>query len=180
MSSSRQTLPHFRAGIVLVDKKRRPAFVNAEAVRLLAYPDEPQKIRNLQTFLANQIQLLIQDHEFVESPRTKTFMSGRRRYLRQVFGLGRAAKNCGVPTTALFLERAPPISVLIFRAIEQFHLTRREADVITLLLEGLTSKEIARRMSISHNTVNAFVRLIMGKMDISRRAAITGKILHAF
>ena len=47
--------------------------------------------------------------------------------------------------------------------------------MLLYLLEGLTSKQIAERMSISTNTVKAFLRLIMIKMDVSTRSGIVGK-----
>jgi DNA-binding CsgD family transcriptional regulator len=45
------------------------------------------------------------------------------------------------------------------------------------LLEGLTSKEIADRMGISPNTVKAFIRLVMVKMNVSTRSGIIGRIV---
>jgi DNA-binding CsgD family transcriptional regulator len=45
------------------------------------------------------------------------------------------------------------------------------------LLQGLTSKEIAARMSISPNTVKAFLRLVMVKMGVSTRSGIVGRVV---
>jgi DNA-binding CsgD family transcriptional regulator len=59
----------------------------------------------------------------------------------------------------------------------QFDLTPREQEAVMLLVEGLTSKEIAQRMKISPNTVKAFLRLVMVKMDVSTRSGIVGKIV---
>ena len=42
---------------------------------------------------------------------------------------------------------------------------------------GLSSKEIASRMSISPNTVKAFLRVIMVKMGVTSRSGVVGKIL---
>jgi DNA-binding CsgD family transcriptional regulator len=58
-------------------------------------------------------------------------------------------------------------------------LTQREQETVKLLLQGLTSKEIAGRMGISANTVKAFVRLVMIKMGVSTRSGIAGKIVAA-
>jgi len=62
---------------------------------------------------------------------------------------------------------------------EQFDLTQRERETIEFLLQGLTSKEIAIRMKISPNTVKAFLRLVMVKMQVSTRSGIAGKIAGA-
>jgi DNA-binding CsgD family transcriptional regulator len=56
-------------------------------------------------------------------------------------------------------------------------LTQREQETVKLLLQGLTSKEIAVRMEISANTVKAFVRLVMIKMGVSTRSGIAGKFV---
>jgi DNA-binding CsgD family transcriptional regulator len=50
-------------------------------------------------------------------------------------------------------------------------------EVVALLVEGLTSKEIANRMKISSNTVKAFLRLVMVKMGVSTRSGVVGKII---
>jgi hypothetical protein len=50
---------------------------------------------------------------------------------------------------------------------------------VEFLLQGLTSKEIANRMNISVNTVKAFLRLIMVKMNVSTRSGIAGKVARS-
>jgi len=62
---------------------------------------------------------------------------------------------------------------------KQFNLTRRERDALEYLLQGLSSKEIADRMTVSPNTVKAFLRLVMIKMGVSSRSAIMAKIITA-
>jgi DNA-binding CsgD family transcriptional regulator len=44
------------------------------------------------------------------------------------------------------------------------------------LLRGLTSKEIAQEMSISPNTVKAFLHSVMTKMGVSTRAGLIGRV----
>lgn len=53
------------------------------------------------------------------------------------------------------------------------HLTTREREVLQLLAEGLTSKEIAPRMGIAVSTVETYRRQIMTKLDVHSIAALT-------
>jgi DNA-binding CsgD family transcriptional regulator len=75
------------------------------------------------------------------------------------------------------IERKSNESVTIAEISERFGLTAREQETVQFLREGFTSKEIAQRMSISPNTVKAFIRLVMVKMGVSTRSGIVGKIV---
>ena len=53
-------------------------------------------------------------------------------------------------------------------------LTDREIGVLNLIAEGRTNPEIARRLSISRNTVKFHVSSIIAKLDaVSRTDAVT-------
>jgi NarL family two-component system response regulator LiaR len=58
-------------------------------------------------------------------------------------------------------------------------LTRREREVLGLLVKGLTNPEIARHLTISHSTVKAHVSNILSKLGVSnRREAIALVLQH--
>jgi DNA-binding NarL/FixJ family response regulator len=59
----------------------------------------------------------------------------------------------------------------------QRRLTPREQETVTLLATGLTNKEISARMGVSVNTVKAFLRSVMLKLDVTTRAGIVGRLL---
>ena len=75
------------------------------------------------------------------------------------------------------LERRSNESAKVNEISERFGLTAREQETVKYLVEGLTSKEIAQRMKISPNTVKAFLRLVMLKMNVSTRSGILGRIV---
>jgi two-component system nitrate/nitrite response regulator NarL len=59
------------------------------------------------------------------------------------------------------------------------HLTPREWDVLALLVEGMTSKEMMERMSISGNTVRTHVQNVLTKLQVhSRLEAASFAVRH--
>lgn len=56
-------------------------------------------------------------------------------------------------------------------------LTVRETEVVVLLAEGLTNKQIARRLFISPGTVSIHLGRAYAKLGVSRRAAAAARLL---
>jgi DNA-binding CsgD family transcriptional regulator/tetratricopeptide (TPR) repeat protein len=58
--------------------------------------------------------------------------------------------------------------------IAQLELTPREIEVLVLLADGMTNREIATELFISSKTVSVHVSRILGKLDVPNRAAAAG------
>ena len=58
-------------------------------------------------------------------------------------------------------------------------LTTRERQVLSLVAEGSTNREIAEELSLSPKTVNRHVENIFGKLGVFSRAAAVAKALKA-
>ena len=58
------------------------------------------------------------------------------------------------------------------RALDAVRMTPREREVINLIAEGLSNKEIARRLHIATHTVKSHVRNIMEKLMLHTRLQI--------
>ena len=63
-------------------------------------------------------------------------------------------------------DRQPPIQKV---DLSMYHITDREAEVIDLVGQGLTNKEIAASLSLSVNTVNNHIANIFGKTGVRSR-----------
>jgi DNA-binding NarL/FixJ family response regulator len=56
--------------------------------------------------------------------------------------------------------------------LEDVRMTRREREVIELIGEGLSNKEIAQRLNIATHTVKSHVRNVMEKLALHTRLQI--------
>lgn len=55
-------------------------------------------------------------------------------------------------------------------------LTPREREVVSLLVEGKTSKEIARQLSLSHRTIEVYRARLLNKYGVSSTTALLGAL----
>lgn len=171
-----------RPGLVVVDASLGLVASNDEAIQILTFPQHPKKIRDLTGWLANKIRSTLVDRR---SPGAASFVSefqsAKRTYLCRCLQLSLAetAFVSTSPTLVLMLERKSNGTIAMAEISKRFGLTAREQEAVQLLVEGLTSKEIAVRMKISPNTVKTFVHMVMVKMGVSTRSGIIGKIVGA-
>ncbi|HEV8523039.1 MAG TPA: LuxR C-terminal-related transcriptional regulator [Terriglobales bacterium] len=164
------------AGFVLLNAELEPISSNAEALRILDYPGGTRG-RRAHSLLADKIVSSLitrrSPPDFVPE-----FTSGRRLYACRTFFLSPSAANrSSAPAVALLLERKSPGWLSLSEISDTYNLTRRERQTVELLVRGLTTKEIAVQMSVSPNTVKAFLRLVMIKLGVSTRSGIVGKII---
>lgn len=79
-------------------------------------------------------------------------------------GLVSATQQDAPPSPPSAAQSASPESV---------RLTRREREVLRLLTQGLTNKEIAERLVVSVPTINTHVISIFNKLGVTSRSAAT-------
>lgn len=172
-----------RPGVIVVDSALSVVASNAEAVQILTFPDKPETIQHLDSWLANKIRVSLVERNS-SSRIVGEFHSSRRRYHCRSFPVEMAgARKNGNHKNGraegfliVMLERTGNEAAMIAEIAERYGLTARERETVEFLLEGFTSKEIAERMKISPNTVKAFIRLVMVKMGVSTRSGIIGKL----
>jgi DNA-binding CsgD family transcriptional regulator len=169
-------------GLVVVDHALNVVAVNAEAIQILTFPERKDRIADLNGWLTKRVRSSLLDAGTSYASFFKEFRSAKRVYQCRCFSLNGGyhvpSNGDAKPSLLVMLERKSDGRTAVAALAHRFSLTAREEQTVQLLVEGLTSKEIAARMKISPNTVKGFIRLIMVKMNVFTRSAIIGKILE--
>ncbi len=63
------------------------------------------------------------------------------------------------------------------RAARKYSLTRREVDVLALLLEGANASEIAFALCLAETTVQGYVKRLLSKTESRNRPALVANVL---
>jgi DNA-binding CsgD family transcriptional regulator len=168
-------------GVLLLTESIGGIGYNWEAIRILAFPTNPERIEHIQRFLAKRVRATLASQRSTDTLQfVGEFRSGQRTYICHVLDLCSTdlrAEEKGAATVLVLQRQSSTTLSLKRRARNEFRLSQRECETVELLLEGMTTKEIAAAMNISPNTVKSFVRLIMTKLNVSTRPGIIGKIL---
>ena len=169
-------------GFLLLDASLRPIFANEEALAILAYPGVPSK-QGFNNFVQSRIRSLVSSNGshngFSPFKFVNEIASGNRRYQLRAFSM---KSNPGIgrgPAIAVLLERNYDGGLNLESVAREFRLTRRERETVDLLLQDLSTKQIADRMGISPNTAKAFLRSVMIKVGAENRTGIVARILQA-
>ena len=83
------------------------------------------------------------------------------------------AGSCVVVSIERHRDRDP-----IADAAVRFQLTRRETEILTLVISGLKGREIAERTHIQPNTVREHFKNVARKIGARSRAEMIAKIFH--
>ncbi|MGP6191623.1 MAG: response regulator transcription factor [Vulcanimicrobiaceae bacterium] len=63
------------------------------------------------------------------------------------------------------------------RAARRFQLTRRESEVLALILEGFSASEIGESLHIAENTVQGYFKRLLSKTNSRNRPAMVANVL---
>jgi DNA-binding CsgD family transcriptional regulator len=165
-------------GFLVTSASFRMLAANEGAASILTYPTRPIAQNLADGFERRMRPALLRARASSANagPPGIELKSGRRTYSCRTFILDGNGNGPEAAVVVVVLERGISGSCALSRVSEQFHLTHREQEVVALLLQGLGNKEMADRLGISINTVKAFLRLVMLKMEVSSRAAIASKV----
>lgn len=61
--------------------------------------------------------------------------------------------------------------------VSKHKLTHRESEITQLIVNGFTCKEIAKKLGLSHRTIEVHKANLMKKLDVRSKAELTSKII---
>jgi DNA-binding CsgD family transcriptional regulator len=87
----------------------------------------------------------------------------------------------GLCLRASLLEGAPHQHLLLLvepvLRLDERNLSRRELEVATLVLNGLSNREIAAKLVVAHHTVEGHLKRIFAKLQVRTRAGLVARML---
>ena len=94
-------------------------------------------------------------------------------YSARAFPVELSGKEKKIPYIMIFVEKiGEKRSVDFEKARRRYNLTKRELELVKLVCEGLTNKDISQKLFISEHTVKDHIKNIMRKMNASSRNEI--------
>jgi two-component system, NarL family, nitrate/nitrite response regulator NarL len=90
--------------------------------------------------------------------------------------VARGGTLCSPAVTATLLRRVATLSAQRAQPRRTSRLTLREREIVELMRDGLTNKEIAQRLCIEVATVKNHVHNILDKLDVRRRGDVATAI----
>ena len=70
------------------------------------------------------------------------------------------------------------IGVAIFDGNQDYHLTRREKEVLAHIVRGLSYKMICYELKISYETVRSHMKSIYGKLHVGSLTEVVAKAIY--
>jgi DNA-binding CsgD family transcriptional regulator len=64
------------------------------------------------------------------------------------------------------------------RAASRYHLTRRQTEVLALVLEGASASDVAHSLVISEYTAQGYIKSLLAKTGSRNRAALVARVLN--
>ena len=159
-------------GLLLIYRSRNPVYINSTARLVISYAVGKNQLSDTDIREALR-EALVDAHE---DSSLLTLISGRRKYACRNFVIEPHEATAQKAYEAIILERISRRQEQLRRIVQQYGLTPRERDVASLLMNGLTSKEIAQQLDLSAHTVKGYLHFIMTKLGVTTRSGIVGKL----
>jgi len=97
---------------------------------------------------------------------------------REIVAAVREAHEGGVPMSPRVAQRVLQLLAALAPPPTQLRLAPREQELLQLLVDGLTNKEIAKSLGISIHTVDGYARSLFEKLGVHSRAAAVARAMR--
>ena len=88
------------------------------------------------------------------------------------------AAEGGSPMSPVVASRVVKLLAKLTKTSEEVSLSPREKEILSLIVDGLTAKEIAERLGVSIHTTDTHTRHLFKKLDVHSRAAAAARALR--
>jgi DNA-binding NarL/FixJ family response regulator len=166
-------------GLVLMDTALHAIAVDRGAASILNFPSEAGGTLEVGPYFPAELMEAIRHLISSDLPYlTHPISVGKCEYFCHVYRVEPQDPALTRAIVAVHFGKSRPVSNAVNEAGIAYRLTARELDALRGVSMGLGNKELAELMKISPNTVKAFLRLIMIKMNVSTRTGLVAKILQ--
>ncbi len=158
-------------GILLFNKKGDIVFFNKQTLKI--FPD----LNNLPPIIF-KLQWEVRDHP--DSGDKVALLNINPKKILALRAMPLKGENSQDSYILVLIEKIAKESVDLTKIQDKYKLTQRQMQVIKLICDGLTNKEIAEKLFISEYTVKDHLKKIMKKLNINSRNEIISMLLKSF
>jgi DNA-binding CsgD family transcriptional regulator len=177
-SAQRSAFDAVAEPLAAYDADGREVFRNAALTRLLAADPERERVEGTLRLLAGGLRALAFAPAGHPVPVAREVRTARGRYTLRGLLIGPDGWD-GRDTFLVTVEPPAERSLPSAEEVRQRHgLTKREAEVALLLVEGLTNDAVAARLFVSTHTARHHVEAVLGKLGVPNRAAVATRLLQ--
>jgi DNA-binding NarL/FixJ family response regulator len=86
-------------------------------------------------------------------------------------------QNGGSPINVQIARKVLTAFAALNSPSADYDLTSREREILLQMIDGLTKKEIGEKLSLSHHTIDTYIRRIYEKLHVNKRSKAVAKAL---
>ena len=166
-------------GTLIFDLENRLLFINNEASALL--PEKDSEIPQEIFFLCERVKGTHPKEDLSGIPYQNGIILQSEagvRYSARAFLISRRMAKEEVSHIMVLLEQVAEKHSINYESVaERFTLSKRELEVVRLICEGFTNREIGEKLYISEHTVKDHIKNIMRKMEVASRNELVAVLL---
>ena len=166
-------------GTLIFDLDNRLLFINNEALALL--PEKKSDIPQEIFFLCERAKGKPSSKELSEIPHQNGIILQNEtgfRYSARAFLISRRMAEGETSHIMVLLEKVVERRTIHFGEVaERYQLSKREIEVVRMICEGWSNREIGEKLYISEHTVKDHIKNIMRKMEVASRNELVAVLL---